>query len=59
MRDRPLLFAAAERVPPQLEAPQEATEAPETLGEERGTAEPNSATGGAQEGVRRSWWRRS
>jgi hypothetical protein len=55
---RRLLMAALERIPPQLEAPQEASEAAETAREEQESAEP-SATGGAQEGVqRRSWWRR-
>jgi hypothetical protein len=50
-----LLSAALERIPPQLEAPQEASEAAETVGEE---AEPRPSTGGAQEGVQRPWWRR-
>jgi hypothetical protein len=55
---RRLLMAALERIPPQLEVPQEASEAAETAREEQESAEP-SATGGAQEGVqRRSWWRR-
>jgi hypothetical protein len=56
---RRLLAAALERIPPQLEAPSEARESPETIegGAER--ADPRPATGGAQEGVqRRSWWRR-
>jgi hypothetical protein len=38
--------------------PQEPTEATETLEEEQERAGPHSATGEAQEGVRRSWWRR-
>jgi hypothetical protein len=57
MADR-LLSAAMERIPPQLEAPQEATEASEAAEEQQGRGEPHSATGRAQEGVRRSWWRR-
>jgi hypothetical protein len=58
MTDR-LLSAAMERIPPQLEAPQEASDAPETVEEapER-AAEHRSATGEAQEGARRAWWRR-
>jgi hypothetical protein len=42
----------------QLEAPQETTEAPETVEEEPERAEPRPATGGAQEGAQRPWWRR-
>ena len=57
MTDR-LLSAALERIPPQLEAPQEARESPQTVEEEPERAEPYSATGGAEEGVRRPWWRR-
>lgn len=53
-----LLSAALERIPPQLEAPSEARESPETVEEEPQRAEPHSATGGAEEGVRRPWWRR-
>jgi hypothetical protein len=56
---RRLLMAALERIPPQLEAPQEASETPETVEEGPERAEPRPATGGAQEGTqRRSWWRR-
>jgi hypothetical protein len=56
---RRLLAAALERIPA-IEAPQEASEAPETVEEAPERAEPQSATGGggAQEGVRRPWWRR-
>ena len=53
-----LLSAAMERIPPQLEAPQEARESPETVEEASEGAEPRSATGGSQEGARRPWWRR-
>jgi hypothetical protein len=56
---RRLLAAALERIPPQLEAPQEARESPQTVEEGSERAEPRPATGGAQEGVqRRPWWRR-
>jgi excisionase family DNA binding protein len=53
-----LLAAALERIPPQIEAPQEARESPETVEEEPERAEPRPATGEAQEGVQRPWWRR-
>ena len=53
-----ILLNLTERIPPQLEAPQEPPEAPEPGEEQQGRGEPHSATGGAQEGVRRSWWRR-
>ena len=43
---------------PELEAPQETTDAAGTVEEEPERAEPHSATGGAQEGPRRPWWRR-
>ena len=43
---------------PAIEAPQEASEAAETVEEEPEGAEPHSATGGAQEGSRRMWWQR-
>jgi hypothetical protein len=44
----------------ELEAPatQEATESPESAEEVTERAEPRPATGGAQEGVQRPWWRR-
>jgi hypothetical protein len=52
------LFAAAmERIPPQLEAPREPSETPETA-EQQGRSEPRPDAAGAQEGVRRPWWRR-
>ena len=42
-----------------IEAPQEASEDAETVEEGQGRAEPQSAAGGAQEGVQqRPWWRR-
>jgi hypothetical protein len=58
---RRLLAAALERIPPQLEAPQEEEPpgAPETAAEGREGAEPRSGTAGSQEGAEpRSWWRR-
>src|SRR5688572_32868467 len=45
---RRLLMAALERIPPQLEAPSEARESPQTVEEEPERAEPNSATAGSQ-----------
>jgi len=53
---RRLLMAALERIPPQLEAPQEA--AAEPTEDQQGRAEPRPDAPGAQEGVRRPWWRR-
>jgi hypothetical protein len=55
---RRLLMAALERIPPQIEAPQEARESPQTAEEERERTEPQSSTEGRQEGVHRPWWRR-
>jgi excisionase family DNA binding protein len=45
---------------PELEAPSEPQESPETVEEEpeRAEREPQPATGGAQEGAQRPWWRR-
>jgi hypothetical protein len=51
---RRLLAAALERIPA-IEAPQEASEAPETVQE---PSEPRPDAPGAQEGARRPWWRR-
>ena len=42
----------------ELYALREARETPQTVEEEPERAEPHSATGEAQEGVRRPWWRR-
>src|SRR5215216_500664 len=54
-----LLAAALERIPPQLEAPPDERESPETGGGTQGRAEPRSDAPGAQEGAqRRPWWRR-
>jgi len=54
---RRLLAAALERIPA-IEAPQEALEAAETGEEQQGRGEPRPATGEAQEGARRPWWKR-
>jgi hypothetical protein len=52
--NRRLLAAALERIPPQLEAPPEPAESPETATD--GEADPRP--GGVQEGAQRPWWRR-
>jgi hypothetical protein len=52
-----ILLNLTERIP-QLEAPSEARESPQTVEEEPESAEPHSAAGQAQEGVQRPWWRR-
>jgi hypothetical protein len=44
--------------PPSQEAPSDERESPQTVEEEPERAEPNYATGGAQESARRPWWRR-
>jgi hypothetical protein len=56
-RDR-IIAALTERIPQALEPPSEARESPQTVEEEPEGAEPHSAAGEAQEGARRSWWRR-
>jgi hypothetical protein len=53
-----ILLNLTERIPPQLEAPQELPETPETVEEKPERAEPQSATVEAQGGARRPWWRR-
>jgi hypothetical protein len=55
---RRLLAAALERIPPQLEAPQEASEAYEAAEEQQGRGQLQTDAPGAQGGVRRPWWRR-
>jgi hypothetical protein len=55
---RRLLMAALERIPPQLEAPQEARESPQTVEKEHDRAEPRPVTVESQESVQRPWWRR-
>jgi hypothetical protein len=44
--------------PPSQETPPDERGSPQTVDEESERAEPNSATGGAQESVQRPWWRR-
>jgi hypothetical protein len=56
---RRLLMAALERIPPQLEAPQEMRESPETVEEEPERENvPQPTTVESQESVQRPWWRR-
>ena len=54
---RRIIARLVERIPA-IEAPQEPTEVAETIEEEpERVEEPRPATGGAQEGVRRPWWK--
>jgi hypothetical protein len=53
-----LLSAAVERIPPQLEAPQEAREAPQTVEEEPLRAQLRPTAAEAQEPAWRRWRRR-
>jgi IS30 family transposase len=55
---RRLLMVALERIPPQLEAPQEATGGAERGEEEPEWAEPHPATGEDQTVTTRPWWRK-
>jgi hypothetical protein len=55
--NRRIIAALTSRIPA-IEAPSETPEAAEAAEEQQGRGEPHSATGGAQEGVRRPWWRR-
>jgi hypothetical protein len=55
--NRRIIAALTSRIPA-IEAPQEPAEGPETVEEEQERAEPRPATGGAQEGAQRPWWRR-
>jgi hypothetical protein len=52
-----LLSAALKRIPPQLEAPQETRESPETV-EEPERAMPRPTTVESQETEQRPWWRK-
>jgi hypothetical protein len=52
-----ILLNLTERIP-ELEAPSEPRETPQTAEEEPERAEPRPDASGAQEGVRRPWWRR-
>jgi hypothetical protein len=55
--NRRIIVALTSRIPA-IEAPQEARESPQTVEEGPERAESRPATGGAQEGVQRPWWRR-
>ena len=56
---RRLLMAALERIPPQLEAPSEPRESPQTVEEEPERAHTAPADYGRVSGaVQRPWWRR-
>ena len=54
---RRIIAGLVERIPA-IEAPQEASEASETVEEVPDRAEPQSGVPGPQEGVQRPWWRR-
>jgi hypothetical protein len=55
--NRRIIAALTSRIPA-IEAPQEASESVETAEDQQGRGEPRPATGEAQEGVQRPWWRR-
>jgi hypothetical protein len=57
--NRRIIAALTSRIPA-IEASEAADEreSPETAEEQQGRGEPHSATGGAQEGAQRPWWRR-
>ena len=55
--NRRIIAALTSRIPA-IEAPTDERESPETAQEEPEWAEPRPATGGAQEGAQRPWWRR-
>lgn len=55
--NRRIIAALTSRIPA-LEAPRDERESPQTAEEGPERAEPRPATGEAQEGVRRPWWRR-
>jgi hypothetical protein len=54
---RRIIAGLVERIPA-IEAPQEASEASETVEEKPERAEPHSTTVESQEGTQRPWWRR-
>jgi flagellar motility protein MotE (MotC chaperone) len=54
---RRIIAGLVERIPA-LEAPQEASESPETVEEERERVELHPDAPGAQEGAQRPWWRK-
>ena len=55
--NRRIIAALTSRIPA-IEAPTEPPGGLETAQEQQERGEPHSATGGAEEGVRRPWWRR-
>jgi hypothetical protein len=55
--NRRIIAALTSRIPA-IEAPSEASEAAEAAEEQQGRGQSHSATGEAQEGVQRPWWRR-
>ena len=55
---RRLLAAALERIPPQLEAPQEASEAAETVEEQQGAGTVGTEPQGGVQRPQRPFWRR-
>jgi hypothetical protein len=55
--NRRIIVALTSRIPA-IEAPQEARESPQTVGDGPERAEPRPATVESQEPVRRPWWRR-
>jgi hypothetical protein len=55
--NRRIIAALTSRIPA-IEAPSDEREPPQTVGEDPERAESRPATGGAQEGVPRPWWRR-
>jgi len=52
-----ILLNLTERIP-ELEAPSEARESPETVDEQQGRGQPHPATSGPQESTQKPWWRR-
>jgi hypothetical protein len=55
--NRRIIVALTSRIP-ELEAPSEARESPQTVEEEPQRAEPWPAPGATQEGVQKPWWRK-
>src|SRR5215210_5292148 len=55
--NRRIIAALTSRIPA-IEAPQESSDAAEVAEEQQGWGQPHSATGEAQEGAQRPWWRR-
>jgi hypothetical protein len=55
--NRRIIAALTSRIPA-IEAPSDERESAETVEEGPDRAEPRPATGGAQKGARRPWWRR-